>query len=67
MALIDEFLIFGGLNRSLPTYSWTVYMWDLAFRIGDRAQGYAAAVGWIGTLVTLTLVAVMFWIARPPE
>ena len=48
MALIDEYIILGGFNRALPTYTWTVYMWDDAFQIGDWFQGYAAAIGWIG-------------------
>jgi len=35
MAVIDEFLIMGGLNRGMPTYTWTVYMWHLAFGLGN--------------------------------
>ena len=47
-ALIDEYIILGGFNRDRPTYTWTVYMWDNAFQIGDWNQGYAAAIGLIG-------------------
>jgi ABC-type sugar transport system permease subunit len=53
MAVIDEYLILGGFNRALPTYTWTVYMWDEAFQIGDWFQGYAAAIGWIGAAAML--------------
>jgi len=64
MAVIDEYLILGGFNRALPTYTWTVYMWDLAFQRGSWPQGYASAVGWIGAFVVLAVVAVMFWVLR---
>lgn len=67
MALIDEYLIFGGLNRSLPTYTWTVYMWDLAFRLGDRNYGYASAVGWIGSIAMLGVVVILFRVFRVRE
>ena len=67
MALIEEYLIVGGLNRRLPTYTWTVYMWDLAFQIGDMNQSYAAAVGWVGAIAMLAVVAVMFRIFRPQD
>src|SRR5580704_15610772 len=26
MAVIDEYLIFGGFNRASPTYTWTIFM-----------------------------------------
>jgi ABC-type sugar transport system permease subunit len=64
MAVIDEYLILGGFNRALPTYTWTVYMWDTAFQIGDWFQGYAAAVGWIGAVAMLVVVAGLFWVFR---
>ncbi len=64
MAVIDEFLIMGGFNRSLPTYTWTVYMWHLAFNIGDWLQGYAAAIGWIGAATMLVVVAFLFYVFR---
>jgi len=64
MAVIDEYLIMGGFNRERPTYTWTVYMWDLAFVIGDHNQSYAAAVGWIGTLAMLLVVAGLFYAFR---
>jgi multiple sugar transport system permease protein len=64
MAVIDDFLILGGLNRSLPTYTWTVYMWHLAFQIGSWPQGYAAAIGWLGAGAMLVVVAFLFWIFR---
>lgn len=64
MAVIDEFLIFGGFNNSLPTYTWTVYMWHLAFQIGDWFQGYAAAIGWIGAASMLVVVAFLFYLFR---
>jgi ABC-type sugar transport system permease subunit len=64
MAVIDEFLIMGGFNRSLPTYSWTVYMWHLSFNLGDWFQGYAAAIGWIGAIAMLIVVVGLFWVFR---
>jgi ABC-type sugar transport system permease subunit len=69
MAAIDEFLILGGASgdRSRPTYTWTVYMKDLAFSLGDRPQGYAAAVGWIGTIAMLIVVIGMFRLFRPRD
>ncbi len=64
MAVIDDFLIMGGLNRAMPTYTWTVYMWHLAFNIGNWPQGYAAAIGWIGAIAMLVVVAGLFWVFR---
>ncbi len=64
MAVIDEYLIMGAFNRERPTYTWTVYMWDLAFQVGDRNQGYAAAVGWVGTAAMLVVVAALFYLFR---
>jgi multiple sugar transport system permease protein len=64
MAVIDEYLILGGFNRALPTYTWTVYMWDIAFQIGDWFQGYAAAIGWIGAAAMLVVVGGLFWVFR---
>jgi multiple sugar transport system permease protein len=64
MAVIDEYLIMGGFNRERPTYTWTVYMWDLGFKLGDWNQGYAAAVGWIGAACMLIVVAGLFWAFR---
>jgi len=64
MAVIDEYLIMGGFNRALPTYSWTVYMWHLAFQLGDWFQGYAAAIGWIGAAAMLVVVGGLFYVLR---
>ena len=67
MAVIDEYLIFGGFNRSSPTYTWTVYMYDLAFKIGQWLQGYAAAIGWIGAMSMMVVVALLLYIFRPQD
>ena len=64
MAVIDEYLIMGGVNRDRPTYTWTVYMWELAFQRPPRDLGYAASIGWIGTIAMLVVVAVMFRLFR---
>lgn len=64
MAVIDEFLIMGGFNRSLPTYTWTVYMWHLGFQLGDWPQGYAAAIGWLGAISMLGVVVGLFYTFR---
>jgi ABC-type sugar transport system permease subunit len=63
MAVIDEYLIMGGFLRDRPTYTWTVYMWDTAFQ-GVQGRGYAAAVGWVGTIVMLIVVVILFWAFR---
>ena len=64
MAVIDDFIIMGGFNRGLPTYTWTVYMWHLAFQIGSWPQGYASAVGWLGAGAMLTVVAILMRVFR---
>lgn len=64
MAVIDEYLIMGGTNRDRPTYTWTVYMWELAFQRPPRDLGYAASIGWIGTIAMLVVVAGMFRLFR---
>lgn len=63
MAVIDEYLLMGGFLRDRPTYTWTVYMWDTAFQ-GVQNRGYAAAIGWVGTIVMLIVVAILFWAFR---
>ena len=63
MAVIDEYLIMGGFMRDRPTYTWTVYMWDTAFQ-GMQVRGYAAAIGWVGALFMLVVVAILFWAFR---
>jgi ABC-type sugar transport system permease subunit len=63
-ALIDEYILLGGFNRERPTYTWTVYMWDTAFQVGDQNRGYAAAVGWLGTLGMLAVVIWLFYVFR---
>lgn len=67
MAVIDEYLIFGGFNRGAPTYTWTVYMYDLAFKIGLWRHGYAAAIGWIGAIAMMMVVAILLYIFRPRD
>lgn len=64
MAVIDEYLIMGGVNRDRPTYTWTVYMWEMAFQRPPRDLGYASAVGWIGTAAMLIVVALLFRLFR---
>jgi len=63
-ALIDEYILTGGFDRSKPTYTWTVYMWDTAFQVGDQNRGYAAAIGWIGTVGMLAVVLWLFYAFR---
>ncbi len=64
MAVIDDFIIMGGFNRAMPTYTWTVYMWHLAFQVGTWPQGYASAVGWVGAVAMLIVVAILMRIFR---
>ena len=65
MAVIDEYLIFGGFNRASPTYTWTIYMYDQAFNLGLWRQGFAAAIGMIGAVVVMFFVAILIYIFRP--
>jgi multiple sugar transport system permease protein len=64
MAVVDEYIILGSFDRSRPTYTWTVYMYDEAFGGGVQFRGYAAAIGWMGALLMLIVVAGMFWLFR---
>jgi len=64
MAVIDEYIIAGGYDRSRSTYTWTVYMYDTAFGGGQQFRGYAAAIGWVGALMMLIVVCFMFWLFR---
>ena len=64
MAVIDEYLIFGGFNRAHPTYTWTVFMYDQAFKQGLWRQGFAAAIGMIGAIVMMIVVAGLLYVFR---
>lgn len=64
MAVIDEYLIFGGFNRDSPTYTWTIFMYDQAFKLGLWRQGFAAAIGMIGAVVMMFFVAILLYIFR---
>ena len=64
MAVIDEYLIFGGFNRASPTYTWTVFMYDQAFKTGLWRQGFAAAIGMIGALFMMAVVAGLVYLFR---
>src|SRR5271163_5178364 len=65
MAVIDEYLIFGGFNRASPTYTWTVFMYDQAFKLGLWRQGFAASIGMIGAVAMMCVMAFLLWIFRP--
>jgi len=65
MAVIDEYLIFGGFNRASPTYTWTIFMYDQAFKLGLWRQGYAAAIGMIGAVAMMMVMIVLLRIFRP--
>jgi multiple sugar transport system permease protein len=65
MAVIDEYLIFGGFNRASPTYTWTIFMYDQAFKTGLWRQGYGAAIGMIGAIAMMCVMAGLIWIFRP--
>jgi ABC-type sugar transport system permease subunit len=64
MAVIEEYLIMGGFDRSRSTYTWTVYMYETAFGGGMQFRGYAAAIGWVGAFFMLIVVAIMFYLFR---
>lgn len=65
MAVIDEYLIFGGFNRASPTYTWTIFMYDQAFTLGLWRQGYAAAISMIGALSMMCVMIVLLRIFQP--
>jgi ABC-type sugar transport system permease subunit len=65
MAVIDEYLIFGGFNRASPTYTWTIFMYDQAFKLGLWRQGYAAAIGMIGAAAMMVVMMFLLRIFRP--
>jgi len=65
MAVIDEYLIFGGFNRASPTYTWTIMMYDQAFKLGLWRQGYAAAIGMIGAVAMMVVMIFLIRIFRP--
>lgn len=64
MAVIDEYLIFGGFNRESPTYTWTIFMYDQAFKLGLWRQGYAAAIGMIGSVAMMLVMILLLRIFR---
>jgi multiple sugar transport system permease protein len=65
MAVIDEYLIFGGFNRDSPTYTWTIFMYDQAFKLGLWRQGFAAAIGMIGAVAMMFVMILLLRIFRP--
>jgi multiple sugar transport system permease protein len=65
MAVIDEYLIFGGFNRDSPTYTWTIFMYDQAFKLGLWRQGFAAAIGMIGAVAMMLVMIFLLRIFRP--
>ncbi len=67
MAVIDEYLIFGGFNRATPTYTWTIYMYDEAFKTGLWRQGLGAAIGMIGAVAMMIVVLVLLRVFRPKD
>ncbi|MFZ1427912.1 MAG: sugar ABC transporter permease [Geminicoccaceae bacterium] len=64
MAVIDEYLIFGGFNRSSPTYTWTMFMYDQAFKLGTWRQGFASTIGMIGAAAMMLVVAGLLYLFR---
>ena len=67
MAVVDEFLIMGGLSRGMPTFTWTVYMYQISFKLGEWFQGYAASIGWLGAIVMLGSVTLMLYVFRDQD
>ena len=65
VAVIDEYLIFGGFNRASPTYTWTIFMYDQAFKQGLWRQGYAASIGMIGAIAMMIVMVFLLRIFRP--
>jgi multiple sugar transport system permease protein len=67
MAVIDEYLIFGGFNRETPTYTWTIFMYDQAFKTGLWRQGFAAAIGMIGAVAMVCVMIVLLRLFRSKD
>jgi multiple sugar transport system permease protein len=67
MAVIDEYLIFGGFNRAAPTYTWTMFMYDQAFKTGLWRQGFGAAIGMIGAIAMMIVVVILLRTFRPRD
>jgi ABC-type sugar transport system permease subunit len=67
MAVIDEYLIFGGFNRASPTYTWTIFMYDEAFKTGLWRQGFGAAIGMIGAVAMMFVVVFLLRVFRPRD
>jgi ABC-type sugar transport system permease subunit len=65
MAVIEEYLIFGGFNRASPTYTWTIFMYDQAFKTGLWRQGYAAAIAMICAVAMMIVLVFLLRIFRP--
>jgi len=65
MAVIDEYLIFGGFNRDTPTYTWTIFMYDQAFKLGLWRQGFGAAIGMVGAVAMMFVMVILLRIFRP--
>jgi ABC-type sugar transport system permease subunit len=65
MAVIDEYLIFGGFNRASPTYTWTIFMYDQGFKTGLWRQGYASAISMIGAIAMMLVMVLLLRIFRP--
>ncbi len=65
MAVLPEYLIFGGFNRASPTYTWTVYMYDQAFKLGLWRQGLGAAIAMIGAIAMMIVMVFLLRIFRP--
>ncbi|CAN5787506.1 sugar ABC transporter permease [soil metagenome] len=64
MAVITEYIIMQGFDRTSSTYTWTMYMYDEAFRTGAQFRGFAAAIGWLGAIFMLMVVAGLFYLFR---
>jgi multiple sugar transport system permease protein len=65
MAVLDEYMIIGGgFDRTRPTYTWTMYMWQEAFQTSEMVRSYAATIGWIGAFMMLVVVAGLFYVFR---
>jgi len=56
--------IFGGFNRDSPTYTWTMFMYDQAFKLGLWRQGFAAAIGMIGAVAMMIVMVILLRLFR---
>ena len=64
MAVVDEYIIVGSFDQTgRPIRGRSTCMTPRS-AADSQFRGYAAAIGWMGALLMLIVVAGMFWLFR---